>query len=449
MMKPTEVHKTIKQVMIGDGDEVVIDLKRSHGPYVVDAATGHEYLDFFSYFASQPIGHNHPKMHDPDFQEKLTLVAMNKPSLSDFYTVEMAEFVETFERVAMPDSMKHLFLISGGALAVENALKTAFDWKFRQNLATFQGYTGKKWDYRREGLGTQIIHFEEAFHGRSGYTISLTNTAVAHKHCHFPKFKWPRVINPKLHFPVTDEVLAEVKRTEEIAIEQIEAAVRQYPGDIAALIIEPIQGEGGDNHFRMEFLRELRRLADEHEFLFVVDEVQSGMGLTGKMWAIEHSDILPDIIAFGKKSQVCGIIGGPRIDEVGDNVFVESSRLNSTWGGNLTDMVRSQRYLEIIEEEQLVENAAKMGKRLLDGLKTIAASNDLVNNARGRGLMCAFDAPDGATRTALHTALKKRGLFTLTCGGQSIRFRPFLDIKAERIDEALNILEDTSAAMSS
>ncbi len=447
-MKPTAVHKTIKQVMIGDGDEIIIDLKRSHDAYVVDAVTGREYLDFFSYFASQPIGHNHPKMHDPDFREKLTLVAANKPSLSDFYTIQLAEFVETFERVAMPDSMKHLFLISGGALAVENALKTAFDWKFRKNLQVFQSYASKKWDYRMDGLGTQVIHFEEAFHGRTGYTLSLTNTAVVHKHRHFPKFKWPRAINPKLRFPVTDEVLAEVKQAEEIAIEQIETAVRQYPGDIAALIIEPIQGEGGDNHFRMKFLRELRRLADEHEFLFVVDEVQSGMGLTGKMWAIEHSDILPDIIAFGKKSQVCGIIAGPRIDEVEDHVFAESSRLNSTWGGNLTDMVRAQRYLEIMEEEQLVDNAARMGKRLQEGLKAIAASSDLIRNARGRGLMCAFDLPDGATRSALHQALRKRGLLTLTCGGQSIRFRPFLDVKAEQIDEALNILDETASAIS-
>ena len=448
-MKPKNVHKTIKRVMIGDGDEVVIDLQRSHGSYVVDAVSEREYLDFFSYFASQPIGHNHPQMHDPEFKETLTLVAMNKPSLSDFYTVQMAEFVATFERVAMPDAMKHLFLISGGALAVENALKTAFDWKFRRNLATFQGCTDTKWDYRVEGLGTQIIHFEEAFHGRSGYTLSLTNTAVPHKHRHFPKFNWPRVISPKLRFPVTDKVLAEVKHAEEIAIEQIETAVRQYPGDIAALIIEPIQGEGGDNHFRMEFLRELRRLADEHEFLFAVDEVQSGMGLTGKMWAIEHSGILPDIIAFGKKSQVCGIIGGPRIDEVGDNVFVEPSRLNSTWGGNLTDMVRSQRYLEIIEAEQLVDNAAEMGRHLLDGLQTLAASNDLISNVRGRGLMCAFDLPDGEARTALHARLKKKGLLVLTCGGKSIRFRPFLDVKTEQIDEALNILQDAALELRS
>lgn len=442
-MQPSEVHQTLNSVMLADGEPIVVDLERSHGSYLVDALTGNEYLDFFSYFASQPVGHNHPRLHEPEFLQKLTLSAISKPTNSDVYTTFLADFVATFKRVATPASMQHLFFISGGALAVENALKVAFDWKFRRNLANVQAMASSKWDYRLEGGGSRVIHFKEAFHGRTGYTISLTNTTDPRKHIHFPKFDWPRVLNPKLSFPVTDKVLAAVKLAEQIAISQIEQAVQQYPGDIAALIIEPIQGEGGDNHFRLEFLRELRRLADEHEFLFVVDEVQSGMGLTGKMWAIEHSEILPDIIAFGKKSQVCGIIAGPRIDEVEHNVFQESSRLNSTWGGNLTDMVRSQRYLEIIEEEELVANAAQMGDRLLAGLETLAANYALLSNARGRGLMTAFDLPDGATRGKLRQTMIEQGLYTLTSGPRSIRFRPLLDVTAEQINKALNILESS------
>lgn len=443
-MQPSKVHEVIGRVMIGDGEPIVVNLKRSHGAYVVDAITNREYLDFFSYFASQPIGHNHPKMKTPEFLEKLTEAAVTKPSSSDFYTTHMADFVETFERIAMPESMHHLFCISGGALAIENGLKVAFDWKFRRNRDLIRNDPTEKWNYAIEGLGTKVIHFQEAFHGRTGYTMSMTNTTDPRKHSHFPKFDWPRVLNPKLRFPVTDEVLAEVKRAEEIAIAQIETAVRQYPGDIAALVIEPIQGEGGDNHFRMEFLRELRRLADEHEFFYIVDEVQAGMGLTGKMWAIEHTEILPDIIAFGKKSQVCGIIVGPRVDEVTDNVFCESSRLNSTWGGNLTDMVRAQRYLEIIEEENLVENAAEMGKLLLTGLREIEeASNGLIFNSRGRGLMIAFDLEDDLMRSRMHAALRDNGLYTLTCGCRSIRFRPHLDIQEEHIKEGLEILAQT------
>ncbi len=129
----------------------------------------------------------------------------------------------------------------------------------------------------------------------------------------------------------------------------------------------------------------------------MVDEVQTGMGATGTMWAIEHMGVRPDVIAFGKKARVCGIIAGERVDEVPDNVFKVSSRINSTWGGNLVDMVRSQRYLEIIAEENLVENAGAMGRLLLDGLNALAQESDLVSNVRGQGMLLAFDLPD--TRT--------------------------------------------------
>jgi L-lysine 6-transaminase len=296
--------------------------------------------------------------------------------------------------------------------------------------------------HRIDGLGTKVIHFREAFHGRSGYTVSMTNTDDERKYLYFPKFEWPRILNPKLRFPVTDEVLADVKRAEEIAIEQIETAVRQYPGDIAALILEPIQGEGGDNHFRPEFFKELRRLADEHEFMFIVDEIQSGMGITGKMWAVEHMGVKPDIIVFGKKSQVCGIIVGPRVDEVEDNVFQEESRINSTWGGDLTDMVRSARFLEIMHEEKLLEHTHKMGERLMAGLQTIAGSSKgFVSNVRGRGMMVAFDLPDQEARNKMIERTKENGMYALKSGARSIRFRGMLDMPAEIIDKSLEIVE--------
>jgi len=216
-MKASAVHETLSKHMLATGEDIVIDLERSHGSYIYDSLENREYIDFFTYFASIPIGHNHPKMKDPVFQKKLLTSAMSKPSSSDFYTTLMAEFVDTFARVAMPKSMPYLFLVSGGALAVENALKTAFDWKFRKNVAKIQNTPDIAQHYALEGMG------------------------------------------------ITEEVLKEVVQTEAIAIAQIEAALKKYPGDIAGLIIEPIQGEGGDNHFRPEFFQELRRLADEHD----------------------------------------------------------------------------------------------------------------------------------------------------------------------------------------
>jgi L-lysine 6-transaminase len=427
---PDEVHSAIARHMLADGEHLVVDLQGSHGAHLRDAATGREYLDYYAYFASQPVGHNHPKLRAPEFAQRLAEVALYNPANSDVYTTYMAEFVETFARVARPSEMPHLFFVAGGTLAVENGLKVAFDWKVRKNLAAGRGEKGR-----------QVIHFREAFHGRGGYTLSLTNTADPRKHMYFPKFRWPRIVNPKLHFPLTEQSLANTIGVEREALTQIKRAIARNPDDIAALIIEPIQGEGGDNHFRPEFFAELRSLAYENDFMFMVDEVQTGLGTTGKMWAVEHMGVQPDIIAFGKKAQVCGTIVGTRVDEVEDNVFSVSSRINSTWGGNLVDMVRSQRYLEIMVEDDLLRNATNMGRTLVEGLAQIARGSNLISNVRGQGMMIAFDLPNPEARDIFRGLLLENGLVSLKCGTSSIRFRPMLDLDAPSLEEGLAIVE--------
>ncbi len=234
-----------------------------------------------------------------------------------------------------------------------------------------------------------MLHLEQAFHGRSGYTLSLTNTADPRKTAYFPKFDWPRVLNPKVEYPLNDERLKDVKAREALSIAQIKRAFADHPDDIAAILLEPIQGEGGDNHFRPEYHQELRRIADEYEAMLIYDEVQAGFGLTGKFWAHEHYGVKADMVAFGKKSQVCGFICGPRVDEVQDNVFHVSSRLNSTWGGTLVDMVRCQRYLEIMAEERLVENATARGAELLSGLEALAKEFPSTSRTRAGRASCA------------------------------------------------------------
>jgi len=432
-IKPTEVHKTLGKYMLADGFELVLDLKKSKGCQIYDSRTGKYMLDCFSFFATAPLGCNHPKLTSPDFIKKMGEVAINNPTNSDIYTTEMAEFVDAFAKYAVPNNFKHLFFISGGALAVENGLKTAFDWKIRKNIARGKGEIGRK-----------VIHFKEAFHGRTGYTLSMTNTFNLDKTKYFTKFDWPRIVNPKIRFPLNSENLKNVKELEKQAVAEIEKAVAKNPDDIAALIIEPIQGEGGDNHFRKEFFHELRRLCDEHEVMFILDEVQTGVGLTGKMWAYQHFDFEPDILAFGKKTQVCGVMVGSRVDEVKDNVFKVSSRLNSTWGGNLIDMVRCQKYLEVIDEENLIKNAEVQGKRLLEGLEKIEKKYpNKISNARGRGLMCAFDLPTPKERDELQSKLYANDLLVLTCGATTIRFRPPLTISSEEIDESIDIVDKT------
>jgi len=414
--------------MLVDGFDIVVDLKKSRGTYLVDARDGKRYLDFFTFVASSPLGMNHPKLTAPAFLKKLAYVAVNKPSLSDIYTAEQAQFVDTFSRVAMPATLPHAFFIEGGALAVENTLKAAFDWKIRKNRT--RGY--------REERGRQIVHFRQAFHGRSGYTLSLTNTDPV-KTDLFPKFAWPRVLNPAVRYPLNEENLARVIADEETSIGQIKQAFNEYKDDIAAIIIEAIQGEGGDNHFRGEFFRALRELADENEAMLIIDEVQTGVGMTGKMWAHQHF-VEPDMIAFGKKMQVCGFLCGRRIEEIPDNVFQVSGRLNSTWGGNLVDMVRAQKFLEIIEEENLVENARRQGEHLLGALHRLAEEFPAVSNIRGLGLFAAFDMPDSDTRTKVRTACLNKGLIILPSGERSIRFRPPLNVRGEEIDAGVAII---------
>ena len=432
-LDPKKVHETLGKYIITDGFDLVLDLKKSKGCRIYDSKTEKYILDCFSFFASAPLGCNHPELANSKYIKKIGEIAINKPTNSDIYTTEMAEFVDTFGRYAVPDYFKHLFFVSGGALAVENALKTAFDWKIRKNIEK----------RKNEKLGTQVIHFKEAFHGRTGYTLSLTNTFNQNKIKYFPKFDWPRIINPKIIFPLNEGNLANVEETEKQAIHEIEKAVEQNPDDIAALIIEPIQGEGGDNHFRKEFFLELRRLCDEHEMMFILDEIQTGVGLTGKMWAHEHFDFKPDIVAFGKKTQVCGMMVGPRVDEIEDNVFKIPSRLNSTWGGNLVDMVRCQKYLEVINEENLVKNAEIQGKRLLNGLEELSEKYESVTNARGLGLMCAFDMPTPEKRDELQKKIYQNGLMVVTCGSNTIRFRPPLVISSEEVDNAIGIIDKT------
>src|SRR6056297_1890569 len=429
-IQPKNVRSTLQKHILADGYEMVLDLKKSKGAYLHDSASGKNYLDFFTFFASNPLGMNHDKLAgDADFVAKLGQVAINKPSNSDVYTEEMAHFVDTFSRVGIPDYMPYAFFVSGGALAVENALKVAFDWKVQKNFK--KGYRTEK--------GHKALHLDKAFHGRSGYTLSLTNTDPK-KVKYFPKFDWPRIHNPAAHFPLNADNLKHVIQEEELALAQARQYLETYKDDIACILLEPIQGEGGDNHFRKEFHQGLRNLADEYDVLLVYDEVQTGVGLTGKFWAHEHY-VVPDILAFGKKAQVCGILATDRVDDIDTNCFHVSSRINSTWGGNLVDMVRFDRILQVIEEENLVENAADAGAHLQTKLVEWADTSEYLSNPRGKGLFWAIDLPDTHSRDAVVKECLKNGLRILGCGTKSIRFRPPLTINKEQLDEGVDILK--------
>ncbi|MFH5229433.1 L-lysine 6-transaminase [Antrihabitans spumae] len=420
------VHSTLTKHMLVDGFDLVLDLTRSNRTHLVDQRDGTVYLDMFSFFASSALGMNHPALTgDRDFMREIAEVAVNKPSNSDIYTVPMARFVAAFARVLGDPSLPHLFFVDGGALAVENALKVAFDWKSRLNES--RGLD--------PALGTKVMHLTGAFHGRSGYTMSLTNTDP-NKVARFPKFDWPRIDSPYLG-EGRDVAEAEAK-----ALAQAERAFAENPNDIACFIAEPIQGEGGDRHIRAEFFHAMQELCRANDALFVLDEVQTGVGMTGTAWAYQQLGLRPDVVAFGKKTQVCGIMAGGRVDEVADNVFHVGSRINSTWGGNLTDMVRARRILEVIEQDGLIDNARDLGLQLLNLLEHLAVKHPTVTDPRGRGLMCAVTLPSADLRDRVVAALRDdERVLVLGTGERGIRFRPPLTVTRSDLDAAVGALD--------
>ena len=313
-IKTEDIRKILSNNLLTDGFDPIIDLDKSSGSWIVDQRNGDKYLDMFSMYASGSIGYNHPYLLK--HKDILGHIAINKTTLSDIYNVYYAEFLDVFNKYAIPSYLNNAFFIDGGALAVENALKAAFDWKKRINLES-----------GIEKEGDKVIYFNQAFHGRTGYTMTLTNTSDPRKTMYYPKFPWFKVDNPKLSYPINvDDIVSK----EKAVVDHINKIIDENKNDVSAIIIEPIQGEGGDNHFRNEFMVSLRNICDNNDIILIFDEVQTGIGITGKMWAHENFTIKPDIISFGKKTQVCGMLAGDRIYNLGNNVFKESSRINST-----------------------------------------------------------------------------------------------------------------------
>jgi L-lysine 6-transaminase len=422
----------LRRHVTADFLDLVVDLERSHGCWLVDVRTGRRHLDMLGYYGSSPLGHNHPGLTgDPRFAADLLAVAHSKPSNPDFPTIVQARFVETFLRVLGDEDMPYLFFIDGGALAVENALKVAFDYKTRRNA-----------ERNIPARGWRVLHLERAFHGRSGYTLSVTNTNPTH-YWGFPLFDWPRIPSPAADRMETWDAPG-LTGDEAAALTAAAAAFRRHPDEIACVLVEPIQCEGGDRHLRAPFLLALQELCTRHDALFVLDEVQTGAGVTGHPWAYQALGLAPDLVAFGKKTQVCGVMGGRRVRKLPDNAFVLPGRLSSTWGGNLLDMLRSTRILEIIEQDKLLDNAADLGSRLLTGLRQcVAAFPGLLSAPRGRGLLCAVDVADSDRRDRLVSlAWHRHGALFLGCGERTLRFRPPLSVTADDVDAALTVLRD-------
>ncbi|MEJ2627434.1 MAG: aminotransferase class III-fold pyridoxal phosphate-dependent enzyme [bacterium] len=448
---------TIKSAITGNPEQSIAGLQSdwwtevspeiwpSHGSYLRDIS-GKEYLDFNGFFASSPVRFDHPDLREKSFLEKISHAAIYRPTLSDFWTKEFAEFIQIFRQLAVPSHMDHFFFIEGGALSVENALKAAFDWKVRLNMQK-QIITDDPQEINQP-LGTKVIHFENSFHGRSGYTLSITHTCDPRKYKYFPKFDWFTIDPPVLTFDNQGKVnnKPEVENKLEKAVEHLKTILTQHGHDIAAIIIEPIQCEGGDRYLPRELFIQLRQLSEEYDVLLIYDEIQTGFGTTGTMWAHEHfgKKALPDLITFSKKAQTGGVMANhEKISRIKKHVFGNTeeskSRLNSTWGGNIVDMIRCAEYLKIIKKENLLQNTRVMGDYLLTSIQNLCQENShLLGNPRGKGLLIGFDVIDANhSHKELCHYFKQEYLLCLKCGNHTVRLRPHLDITKDEIDDGL------------
>jgi len=425
----TKVIERLQKHVLADGERVVVDLERSRGSILFDAESGQELVDFHGFIASLPIGFNHPSMvEDSAYQTKLNHASQYRVAIPDIYHEYYADFVEAFASTFPVAFQQHLFFIDGGSVAVENAMKTAMDYKIRRNF-----------NLDIHGKGYQVLHFKNAFHGRTGYCISVTNTNDPRKYAHFAKFDWPRIDAPALTFDNAGQAHRAANQ-EALALAQIEEVLRHSRRDeVCAILLEPIQGEGGDRHFSPEFLTGVHQLTRNYDCLLIFDEVQCGFGTTGKWWAFEHSPVTPDLIAFGKKTQVCGVAATGHIDSV-ENTFTTPSRISSTWGGQLSDMVRCEKIIQVVRSEGLLQNIAVQGEYILRQLRHFAQETGLIANVRGRGAFIGFDVVDVPTRNLVREQAKQQGCLFLVCGEVSLRVRPALTIQTWEIDRGLEIL---------
>jgi 4-aminobutyrate aminotransferase/(S)-3-amino-2-methylpropionate transaminase len=413
------------------------DAKKSCGNYIVDV-DGNTLLDVYGHIAAVPIGYNHPDLLHAWRSGRFDWCAGWRPSLGVAAPPEWVDVVGSLMRVA-PTGMAHVCTVTTGAEAVENAIKTAFVGF----LTRRRGGPPSAADAERVMVNQQadanrlkVLSFSGGFHGRSLGALSATRSKAIHK-LDFPAFDWPVVDFPANRFPLAENAVANAA-AEARALEEVEACFRKNPGEIAAILVEPIQGEGGDRFASDDFFRGLRRIATAHGAYLIADEVQTGVGATGSMWA--HTAWgeagRPDISTFSKKMQ----LGGFYFTK--DLMPDQPLRIFNTWLGDPIRGAQAEVILEVIERDGLVEATKEAGRLLVDGLAALQARHPgLLSQARGAGTYAAIDAVDAAARGRILAAALQNGVEIGGSGDRTIRFRPALVFGSKHVAELVDRLD--------
>jgi L-lysine 6-transaminase len=407
-----------------------LDLERCEGMWLV-TVDGQRLFDWAGYYGSKLIGHNHPGLYEPDYVKRLTRAANNKLANPDFLTKECLDYYRMVYNVA-PEVMRNpqleVYAVNSGAEAVENMMKYMVA-KFNQKRLNKGLPTGNR----------RFLYFDKAFHGRTVFALGVTQTVdpVATKDFHGLMTGG----NVKLAFPAYDDSFSaeENQKVVRNALSQIETCLSLMAEETVGIIVEPIQGAGGHRVALPEFFQGLSELAHKYDVYLAFDEVQTGLGATGKMFALDHFDLPypPFAVATGKKFGNGVVYMLEPLDDIGV--------LDSTWGGSLADMVRVVREMEIVENEKLIEGAATKGERLAAGLrKVVETHSNVLYNVRGLGLYQGFSVSSPDQKAELiRIARDEYGLLLLGAGARSIRTRPNLSVTNEEIDLFLELLDQS------
>ncbi|ORZ04645.1 4-aminobutyrate aminotransferase [Absidia repens] len=413
----------------------VADFEKSKGNYIVDA-DGNTMLDVFAQIASIPVGYNNPAFlalaKDPAFQTALA----NRAALGVNPNKDWVDQVEkAFMRVA-PKGLDQVFTVMCGSCANENAFKTAFMYK----AAKLRGDAEFTMDELNSCMNNQapgspdlsILSFSQAFHGRLFGSLTATASKAIHK-IDIPAFNWPKAPFPLLKYPL-DEHQDYNRSVEQQSLQAVEQLIKENKQPVAAVVVEPIQSEGGDNHASPSYFRQLQAICKKHDVLFIVDEVQTGVGGTGTFWAHEAWDLpeSPDMVTFSKKFQAAGFFLNSRLRPT------QPYRLYNTWMGDPVRAMQAAAIINEVESKDLLTNVKQVGGYLQSQLPTLPT----LANVRGQGAFIAFDLVDGAHRDKLLTDMRQRGVNVGGCGDRTVRLRPMLTFQQHHADIFLNTLED-------
>ncbi|XP_006867312.1 PREDICTED: 4-aminobutyrate aminotransferase, mitochondrial [Chrysochloris asiatica] len=441
-----ELMKQLNMIQNGEAVHFFCNYEESRGNYLVDV-DGNRMLDLYSQISSVPIGYNHPALIKLLQQPQNVSSFINRPALGILPPENFVEQLKESLLSVAPKGMSQIITMACGSCSNENAFKTIFMWYRNKE----RGHAS----FSKEELETcminqapgcpdySILSFMGAFHGRTMGCLATTHSKAIHK-IDIPSFDWPIAPFPRLKYPLEDFV-KENQQEEARCLEEVEDLIVKYrkkKKTVAGIIVEPIQSEGGDNHASDDFFWKLRDIARKHGCAFLVDEVQTGGGCTGKFWAHEHwgLDDPADVMTFSKKMMTGGFF---HKEEFRPNA---PYRIFNTWLGDPSKNLLLAEVINIIKREDLLNNATHAGKILLTGLLDLQARYpQFISRVRGRGTFCSFDTPDESVRNKLIVIARNKGVVLGGCGDKSIRFRPTMVFRDHHAHLFLNIFSDILA----